>query len=331
MRTELKNEFSRNRTLFLLSLWCVLAGASSFVLGELAVIPASALLASIFVFESGHTRTCSIIVSAALVAINIVMVAVLQTVVSVWSLTTVLCALVIAICYKKGTSVFDASLIVTAVIAFFFVASLTVVGMMAAKEFTFEAAKDYYFKLYHLFQEKFSELIVNLYAQVDEAITRGASLTVEEISAVIDLALSLMIAVLVVVSFAMAGVSFKLFRNAMARYALHSEYARGWRFVPPAFFGHFYIILVLAYFILSNSTGITAIVVANVYLIFMYMYAYVGAKILYQFLAQKKSKVFAALMIALGLLTLSSLATQVLALLGAFNTTRRIPEEPSDK
>ncbi len=331
MRTELRNDFSKNTTLFLLSLFCVLAGLSSFFLGEVAIIPVSALLAAIFVFETGRTRTFSIIVSAALVAINIVMVAFLQPVVSVWALTSILCALTIALCYNKGSSVFDSSLIVTAIITALFVASLIVVGMIGAGEFTVEAAKDYYFKLYHAFRQQFSELLVGLYARLDPTITRGSTITVEEISAVIDLVLSLMLAVLIVISFGFAGLSLKLFRRVIVRYAGNPDFARSWRFVPPSFFGHFYIILVVAYFILSNSSGIVAITVANLYLIFMWIYAYVGAKILFQFLAQKKNKAFAVLMLALGLLIFSSLVIQILAMIGAFFTSRRIPEENSDK
>ncbi len=330
MKTELRNDISKNKTLLILSIWCILAGLSSFVIGEAATVFVSAILAAVFVFENGRTRTYSIIASAILIAINLVMLGVMQSVISLWSLTSILCALVISLCYKKATSVFDCSLVLTFIISAFTVISLIMVGMLAAKEFSFEAAKDYYFKLYQLFRDKISLIMVDIYAQINQSIGRGG-ITYEQASAVIDTVLSLMIGVLIVISFIMCGAAIKIFRSLMVRYSQSADEAKSWRFVPPAFFGHFYIILVLAHFIFSGSNGLAAITIANLYMIFMWIYAYVGAKVFYLILTQKKSKAFAVFMIILGVFLLSSLATQILAMLGAFYTSRSIPESPSDK
>ena len=329
MRTKLNDKFSYNKTLLILSLLCILCACLSVVFGELAVVAVTAFLAAIFVFESKQKRIFSFVIPVIVIAINVGTILLMQSVFSVWGVVSIVSAFVIYYGYVKGAPKFDTALIVAGIIALFTVLSLLFAGMLSANEFSLEASINFYEKLYSLIREDFSKSVVEIYSQI-AAETKTEPITIDEAGAILDTMVNLLIAVLAVISFFVTGLCYKLFGAILKRFAAERDALASWRFVPPAFFGHFYMVLMIAYFLLSRGDGVLAITVANLYLIFMWIYAYVGARILYLYLSEMKSKGFAIFVIGIGMLLLSSLSMQLLAIIGAFYTSRQINEASSD-
>jgi hypothetical protein len=146
----------------------------------------------------------------------------------------------------------------------------------------------------------------------------------------IDATFNTLVSVLIVFSFAICGLCLKLFSAVMKRCLEYEDNILGWRFDPPAMYGHIFIVLMFVQFIASYGDGVFSFVITNLYLIFVWIYAYIGYRVaIYVFSNRKKPAVITAIIILL-LLLFSSLALQILALLGAFSTTRRPPQTPAN-
>ena len=329
MRTGINSKFSYNKTLLLLSLLCIICAGLSVFFGEIASMAVAGLLAAIFVFETGHKRIYSFVVPIILVAINVVMVSLMENIFSIWAVISILAAYVIFFGYVKKMEKFDTALIVTGIVALATVISLLIVGMISASEFSINSSIEFYTKLYSAIREGFSHTLVELYSQISQGIDTQ-TITVDDAASILDVIASLLIGVLVIVSFFVAGVSYKIFAAIMKKYSEHPEDLIGWRFLPPAFFGHVYLVLVVAYFLLSNGTGVLATSVTNLYLIFMWVFAYVGVKISHAYLSRVKSVGFSIFILGICLLLFSSFALQILAMIGAFSCSRRIVQTPGD-
>ncbi len=327
MKTELKTNLSYRKTLLILSALCILSGLFSIVLGEIAVPFVTGFCAAIFVFETGRQKLFSFVVPVILIIINLLSVLLFGAVSLFWGILSIISAYIIFYAYKKSKSKFDFSLMLTGLVSVFTILSVLVVGMICVKEFSLEASLGFYGDLYSALRDDASKIIVDFYSEINGSTANG-SITLSDAGEMIDAALGTLVSVVVVFGFIIAGFCFKVFAAIISRCADNREELRSWQFVPPSFYGHFYYVLILAYFFAAYNEGVFSTVIVNLYVIFMWIFAYVGFEVVRKKLFAGRRSVTVFIILALVILLFSSFVLQILAMLGALSVTRRNPETP---
>lgn len=328
MKTELKKDLSYNKTLLILSALCILSGILSVALGELAVPFVAGFCAAIFVFESGRKRVYSFVVPVALIFVGAIGLIFIGSTFLLWGILCILAAFIIYYAYTRSKSKFDFSLILTGVTSVFTVLSVLIIGMICAKSFSLEASIAFYGDLYDALRDEAAKAIVDFYSELYK--DTSAAITLTEAGEIIDSALGAVIAVIAVVSFILCGLCFKVFTAVISKCADNKEELSDWRFEPPSFYGHFYYILIFAYFFAAYSEGIISTVIVNLYIIFMWMFAYVGYNVVLEKFAGRKRPITVFIVITLAILLLSSFVLQILAILGAVYVTRQNVQTPKN-
>ena len=120
----------------------------------------------------------------------------------------------------------------------------------------------------------------------------------------------------------MVGFTMKIFTAISARLAEDNRHVLCWRFSTTNIFAYFYVALVFISMFTSSGTGVFALTVANLYNIFMIIYAYIGFNFALASLSVKMKPVVAFLLIIVAVSLLASFAVSLLSMLGVFFTLR---------
>ena len=329
MRTELKSNLSFNKTLLILSALCILTGLFSILLGDFVVPVVTAFCAAVFVYETGRKRVYSFVLPIALVIINSVYFLLLGSLSMIWAILSILCAFIIFLAYKSNRSKFDTSLILTGVICAFVALSILLAGMIFARELSFEASISFYYDLYTVLRDGAAEVIVDIYAELNNTADIGA-ISLADAATMIDSSVGMLISVLVVFGFVIAGVSFKIFSAIISRCSENRAYITTWRFLPPRIYGHFYYILIFAYFFAAYNEGVFTAIIMNLYIIFMWMFAYVGfGEFVTKFMGRKRP-ITVLIIFIVAIMLFSSFVLQILAMFGAITVTRQNSDTQTD-
>ena len=331
MKTSLKASLSSKKTLLILSVICIVFGGVCLVLGGLGefLLPVViATLAAIYVFDK--KRTYAIITSGILMAFNLAGI-LFEINISFFGLAAIVSAGIIAIAYYRGQSKSDAAFLSTIIYAFLSVCGMLLLAMFLIKNFDFNAAMDFWDNIYDSSYEAVREMLDKYLTLAKEYYTEAEVNYAREVSyLLLDISFSCVISYIVIAAFAVIGLSMKLFGFIVKKCAEDNSEITKWRFATSNVYAYFYLALSLATVFVSSVDNIFGIAVANLYFIFLIVYAYVGFTSILSLLKQKLRPILAYIIVIAACLLMLSLSPQILAFVGVFSTftaNRRLKEQ----
>lgn len=327
MRNELKKNLTYKKIVLILSALCISSGILSVLLTELAAPIAAATLAALLLFESGGAKYCSYLISAALVAINLVSVFFLGATFSLWSVIAVSLAHVIYLTYVKGSEKSEAVFIATTLTSLILALGLVIMPMIIQGQASFEVVKDFYTGILDAIRADFSAAVN---AALTELEGNGANPVIdfETLMALFDSRVSMVISYLIIFAFVISGVAFKIFSFIATKCSEDTSAILTWRFRTSSVFAYFYFIITIASIFMVDTGSVFAISVLNLGNIFTFVYFYVGFTVALAYLSRNRRPVSAALLLIVVVILFATYALQILALIGAFHTIRSTQLEP---
>lgn len=316
---KLDNLFKRNNMILLWSLITVACGAVSGFFGDAMMPVAAALLAYVTLIDSSPKKAVSILTATVTAVASVILFYLLNGFWSPVGIEIVAVAVVLWYTYSRNISKAGSAAISTAVIAIFAVLSLALLAMGLEKEYSIAAVSRFYTELYSAMREYFVTQIdtfLESYMSANNG-TPSLAINAEEL---FDAMASVMISVFIITAFFLAGFTYKIFGLITLRFAEDKEKSLKWRFVTPSLYAYFYIVLIILQLLVGASDDVLAIAVINLYNVFMFVYAYVGFNCAHAMLLTRRSSGFAWLILILATVTFSSLAIQILSMLGVIFT-----------
>ncbi len=224
------------------------------------------------------------------------------------------CGLVIGVTYVYKRSKTES---VVAVITVAIALTLVALWIGAARSigtFQLSDVKDFYAAKLYEFKIFFLENAERSLASSVPADQLGLALS--EAQTYLNAYALLLPSLLVVAALVITGCAFKIFTFLMRRFSEDESYLLAWRFTTSNVFVVFYILLAFVN-AFATETNVFSVSVANLYSIFNFVYAYIGYNFVTAMLAQRWRRGVAAMAVIIGVLLLSSLAIQFLAVAGA--------------
>jgi len=311
----LKNNSLLPRTLLLLSSLTVIFGSFCIFLNDFSLVLSIAFLSSLYYLDNSNRRIFSIVVSVILFGLNI-----LGFIIGIsyylFAPASVIVALIISYAFSSKQSKSDAAFLATLICGVFTFLSYILLGMILKKNFSFEASIEFYNDLVTNLREHFINTMFEAYKAM------GIDVTVEILTQQFNAQIYMIISYILIASFLIVGLSFKLFGFVVGKLAENSAEIKSWRFKTSNVFAYFYLILVFLAMFLTSSTDLLSIVVFNLYNIFLVVYAYVGFNVIKNKLKDKTGPIIATGLIIASVLIFSSLAIQLLAVSGVFYTIK---------
>ena len=320
MNIDLKLKFNYRNTVFLFSALTVLFGAIgiSYKAFGIVLIPLiSSFLAILFCVEK--KKAAFIITSAILIVVEIISSVV--TYYNVISLSSISLALIIAICYLKGIKKSEGALYSTIAIFLFgiLIASLYVMGK--TNNYSFASVYDEFILAY----DNYKLDVISRISEIPDNMKGNSDLfTPQYITLLFDAFLDCIIAFGVILSFLIVGVTYKIFTKLLHVYSKDTDKVLSFDFIPSKAFAYFYFIVAIISAFTAKDTGSLSISIMNLFLIFEIVFAYFGFKFVTTIFTLRKQKSgFTPIIILLLVLVFSSLAVQLLAIVGAFVCTKQ--------
>ena len=321
MKNELKKNLKYEKTMLILSLLCVASGFLTLIISEVMIPVAAALLAAIFLFESGKRRRFSYVVAAALLLINVASFFIPDVIPGFFSITIIAFAFIISRAFIKENEKSEAAFWMTAIATLVITLTFISAPMIAANQLDFGIVKTFYENLVSLLRE---EIILSLNAALQGMTEQGAPVFVDvsQVNELFDYQLNMIISYVIIFAFFLSGATLKLFSIVVAKCADNTKSIFLWRFKTSSVFAYFYIILTIVTFFITSADSVFNITVLNLYNVLMFVYFYVGFNVAVAFMARKRRPLFAFLIVLLAVIFFLSYAIELLAIIGAFFTIK---------
>ena len=319
MNIKLKNKFKYRSTVALLAFLSLFSGAVGIIYGVtgFVMLPlTSAFLAALICVEK--RRIASVCVSSLLI-IGEILIGFLDYF-TFTSLSSVLLAAIISVFYLKKMDKSESVTFSTLATALIILISAVVYIISTTNASTLMEAYEHFVSVYNGFKESVIESVMSM--TVDSQ-TSNATITRESLEEVFGAYLNCIVAIVTIIAFTLIGLAHKIFRKLMIVYSEDENYANTWRFTPYAPFAYFYFVLMIGSMFSMDTSSVISVSVLNLYLIFMLVFAYIG----YGFTAfwirtRGKSRLFSHLSVLALTLIFSSIALQILAVIGAIEITQ---------
>jgi len=189
--------------------------------------------------------------------------------------------------------------------------------------------KDDVFSSISAYIEQFRSAFIGYYNQPEFTQFLGDSAT-ELMQEVFDSLLKLSVAGVVILAFFVCGLCCKFFSFLWKRLHKDDSFVDIWRFTVPSSFAYFYIALFVLQFFVSDMDSTYSIVLMNLFLIFLVVFAYIGIRFLMFVISKRSRKKFLfTVLLFVGILFFNSVAIEILSLNGVLTVI--IANRISDK
>jgi hypothetical protein len=319
IRAELKKEISYKGALVLLCLGIIALGLFTVFFGDILVPVLCALLAVLFTFENKERRVLSYAISALLLISNLAAILFIDTFCSFFGFCAVVFAILIYLFFSRGVEKADCVAVLTAVGTFFVIINFVYFAMNFTGNYTLGAVSEFVSLLRVAFEKIMNESLAMMIASVPESEAQLSQI-LSQIGVIFDSFKMISLSFAVIIGFVLSGVALKFYSFLVFKMSDLGASVFNWKFKTSRVFAYFYIILsVLSVFTMS-ADSVVSVAVANLYNIFMVVFAYLGFNFAVQLLSTRRSKAFAYFIIVLALLMFSSFAIEILSLMGVFFT-----------
>ena len=288
-------------------------GFGCLMLGYLLLPFAAAFYATLLMYENRNGKLLSYVIPVVLFILNIF----LNGFFSLEAIGYVVVGLIIYLSYTKNRTKAEAAFLATFAVAVLIIISLVLIAFDEIGAVRLSAVSEFYSSLYYKLKELFINTLVTLKTVDADGITqyRFNSSEAEEIFISV---IPMLLPLLVISSFLISGIAFKLFSGSVLKYSETKEKILAWNFGASSIVAYFYLIVsLLSLFKLSGSFEL---IILPLNVIFMTVFAYIGLKVLYAILSVKKSTLFAIVVLAAAFILLSTAALQFASYFGVYFT-----------
>jgi hypothetical protein len=312
MKTEISNEISNKKPIIFLFIMSLATGVLSAFVGHAIAAVCAGFLASLWYLETENKRILSYIASGLIIIADIVV----NGLYSLVGVFAVVLGLMIFIVYKMRLSKCESVFGMTIVSAALILIAYILIGMQNTAGLS---VIEFYQSLYEEYKAYFLEYFRDLYASMP-GLNSSLPITDEEIIAVLDSMIGMLVSFLVIYGFALTGIGCKIFSIMLRHYSNNKAEINRWRFVTPSIYAYFYVILTLLGFFAGTEVTAFSLTVANLSNIFMVVYAYVGWSCAVRILAAKRSSIFSHLILIFAIVCFGGIAMNILSFFGVFYT-----------
>ena len=316
MNTLFYEPYISKRTPLILFLMSIGAGATCFIFGDIALPLCIATLAALFLFDSSKLKIFSILASVLVLAINALSI-IFGLGFSFFGPSAVIIALVICISYFAKHNKSDGALLSTLICGCFLILGYALLAMLAKDTYTVEAVIEFYSHMAEMTKSMFVDIFSKVYNTYETIIEP------EMLAEIIDMQFYMVLSYVFILAFLFVGVGYKFFSLIVRICSANREDIGLWRFEVSNLFAYSYVVLSFAIIFINSFDNFYFVAVYNLYNIFMVLFAYIGFKALVYLLNKKFNKAISILMIIGALVTFTSLASQLLALVGVIYTIRK--------
>ena len=315
MKITIKESLNNRKLLLILSSFTMLFFAMAALFGDLFSAIAGAFLSIIFLLDRGK-YICSLSVSLIGIVIDVL--------ISGWipfaSIETVFIALILSILFSRGVEKSFLSAIITVTVSAFVVLYYVFLAMQTTGDYSFAGLKTFFEALYEELKSNFITAVNEMLSTLPEMYNEFVEvMTDTEISLMFDSLVSGLISVVVIYAFLISGIAIKLFSKIIFAISVDPGKFESWRFTTSNVFCYFYIVLFFAVtFVTGND--IWTIAIANLYNIFLAVYAYIGLRAEYRLLRSKLSAALTLIIVIGQFVVLSFIVLQVLSIFGVLGT-----------
>lgn len=285
---------------------------ASLVFGEVMMPLAVASLASLYLLEQ-KKKLLSIISSLAVIAIDVLVGGAFTYI----GIEIVSLSILIAVLVRLGVSKAEASFWTSLVASLFVLVAMVLAAWADMGEISTDIFFDYYIDLASTLRETFVEIMTSAVNS-----SQAIAISAEDIAYVFDSFVNSLPSVVAVGAFVLSGITLKITSFFLFRFSDKDgvKWVMSWRFkVPPIVSVAFWILAVINIFS-AGGDSLFAIVVANLFNIFVAVFAYLGFKVvLFLLTGIFRSRALAILVLIGTLALLNSLAIELLAYFGAAN------------
>ena len=298
-------------------------------LGLFLVPISSSFLAVLFYLEHYSGRRLSYVAPAVLIAADIIFTGFY----SVNGLCAVLVALVMYLLSRSRKEKADCVIYCTAIIFAFFILSVMLGTFLLIGKNSINDALVFLGEKIEEFRAEFVRSVMEVYSSASSAAGQTPPLTADDFSALYDAAINMLVGYVAVIAFALCGVAVKLYCILGASFSSEDGFFREWRFMPSSVYGYFFIALVFLTMFIPPS-GIFGLLLMNLYVVFMVVYAYLGCRMFVGMLAAKLgNKLAASIIVIIALTIFAAYAVQILSYFGVFSSisfNKRIANDKKD-
>lgn len=317
MKLELKDRVKSTGGRILLAILVIIASVLCSLLSQLGIIlipVISVLLTILYISERGAKPAISLTVSVLLIVSDLIF----NSLYSLCALVSVIIALLVY--FSLTRSIFtkgECAIVVTFVIAILFGYMTFTSAFYEIGRVDFAAALEHFGKITEEVKDLWREAI-NSFIAAAPAGKLPEELTPELLEAMFDSALAATVSVVVIFSFLVAGITFKLLGAVLGAVLVDREDIDAWRFMLSPAYAYAYVI---AYFVsmFFTEANVFSIAIINFVNAFAAILAYIGFVFVISVLEQRFSSKLAAVIVAvIALLMFSTAAVPILAFAGTF-------------
>ena len=300
--------------LFSISLICgVLSAWIHPALITVAMFPmaiSAGALAALVHFECERAKYLKFIASALIIVSDWI----LNGIISLGGIIIVALSLMIFLVHEQKWAKCESTLII----------SLVVAGLIALMFVAFGLANEEKLSLAEYFNQVYegmkAEYLVST-KQMIESLGSTAQIeppSEEELLMAFDFASSLLISGAIVCGFIMTGIACKAYTFALVKCGSDRTELEKWSFLPDPIYGYLYMVLAVLGLFSGTELNVFNLSVANLSMIFMAVFTYIGFKVAIKFFGAQKEKGRFSLFRALMILALFAVFPRVLSYIGAF-------------
>ena len=235
---------------------------------------------------------------------------------STFGASAITLAFVMSFAYKQKHQKSDAAFYMTIAAALFGLISCAILAMRVSGNYTFDGVIDFYAKISSTLRDNFISLLLEAYTSA------GIIIEPDLLGEIYDLQMNMIISYIFIAAFIIVGLSFKLF-GFIVKKASGNDQISSWRFFTTNLYAYSYVILTIITMFISNMDTVLSVTAFNLYYIFMVIYAYIGFNVLVELLSKRLRRGAGIILLVIALLIFSTIAIQLLAVVGVIFTIRR--------
>ena len=322
MDTNYRERMSFRSALILLAALACGFSIISILISDLFVAVSTACLTVLYLCERRGKKTISLISTASIVGINVIFfVLALFTdflFYNIAGVQIIVMSLVLYVLFKHNVGKGKTVLALFSICLAFFALSLWLLAASYTETFSPSAT----FEFYRLFvldlRADFAEAVLALFDQLEGAVMTDA-LTEEFAYSLADSIIAMLPSFFVIAAVAVVGITCKIFTYTVYRMTGNSRIYE-WKFVPHSAFAYVYSVLFVLYVIFTGRTDVFSIVIVNLAIVLMCVYAYYGFGFATALLSMRHTRGFAWSIIVVGFIVATPITFVILSFFGvAFN------------
>lgn len=323
MKLGLRYGLSYRATVGIIAAIAVFCTVMSFVIGDAFVPFSAAALFVLFLLDRGEKKFVSLAASSILIVINVAFfLLTLFTGVVVYSvagLQTVVLAAVAAYMFSSNKSKGDTVVALTVIMTVFMLVSLWLTAATFTGSFSLTSAFEFFSSIIKDIRTAFIELVASLSTEGADGVTQLV-FSEAQAAAMFDSAANLLVGSILAFAFVMTGIMCKAFNVIALKCTDEPEAILRWRFNTTSIIAVFYCVLFLLNLFASGISSLFGIIISNLFILFMLVYAYVGVNVAVAFFSMRRSKGFALAMLIAGIIVFNVALLELLSVVGAVLT-----------